>query len=99
MGSSSKDSSNLSGLNTLNAPRFRLAAKMFDLTFGRFGVKLLVGRVFTKELSCGGCVEDANGGLVEDTNGGLDLLTLKHVVRDSYHLCTFTAQEIMWEAV
>ena len=28
---------------------------------------------------------------IEDTNGGLDLLTLKHVVRDSYHLCTFTA--------
>ena len=35
---------------------------------------------------------------VEDTSGGLDLLTLKQVVRDSYHMCNFAAQEIMWES-
>ena len=36
---------------------------------------------------------------VEDTSAGLDLLSLKQVVRDSYHLCNFAAQEVMWEAV
>ena len=36
---------------------------------------------------------------IEDTSGGLDLLTLKQVVRDSYHLCNFAAQEVMWETV
>lgn len=29
----------------------------------------------------------------------LDLLSLKRVVRDSYDLCNFSAQEIMWESV
>lgn len=34
----------------------------------------------------------------QDTSDGLDLLSLKKVVRDSYHLCNFAAQEVMWEA-
>ena len=33
----------------------------------------------------------------DDGGDGLDLLTLKQVVRDSYHMCNFSAQEIMWE--
>ena len=39
------------------------------------------------------------GDQVGDESGGLDLLTMKQVVRDSYHLCNYNAQEIAWEAV
>ena len=41
-----------------------------------------------------------NGNADDDLKSeALDLLSLKRVVRDSYDLCNFSAQEIMWESV
>ena len=34
----------------------------------------------------------------ESGAGGLDLLSLKEIVRESYHLCNFAAKATIWEA-
>ena len=34
----------------------------------------------------------------ESEAGGLDLLSLKQIVRESYHLCNFAAKATVWEA-